>query len=150
MSTRLPQVGRWARGLAILCFVIVTFSFVSFVVAGSFGDSLVVTLIAVGFQTLGLLALLRSLVVGVYSTVTGVRVVSWLRTRELAWSEIRRSDAVPYSGVLSKGIDTRLLSMIQITLTDGSQLPIRASVTAPGAASKQASTLNDVIRARTS
>lgn len=133
----------------ILCFAIVTLSFLGFVAGGAFGDSLVVTLIAVGFQTLGVLALLRSLVLGVYTTPTGLRVVSWLRTRELAWSELRRSDATPYWGVLSKGINTRLLSMIQITLTDGRQLPIRASVTAPRSASKQARALNDIIRART-
>jgi hypothetical protein len=82
----------------------------------------------------------------VYTSETGVRVVSWLRNRDLAWSEIRRSDAIPYAGQLSKGIDTRLLSMIQITLTDGSRVAVRASVAPPRAASQQARALNDMIR----
>lgn len=36
---------------------------------------------------------------------------------------------------------------IEITLVDGRQLPIHAGVTPPGAALRQARTLNDIIRA---
>lgn len=149
MSTRIPKVGRWARGLAMACFAIATASFLGFVAAGWFGASLSVTLIAIALQTLSLIALLRSWAVGVYTTQSGVRAVSWLRTRDLAWSEIRRSDAIPYCGALSKGMDTRLLSMIQITLANGGHVAIRASVTTPRAASEQARALNDIIRTRT-
>jgi hypothetical protein len=124
----------------------VTASFLAFVASGSFGDPLGVAILAVAFQTLGLLGLLRSFVVGAHTTPTGVRIVSWLRTREFVWRDVRRSDAIPYSGMLSKGIETRLLSMIQITLVGGSQDSLHASVTTPRAALDQARALNDIIR----
>jgi hypothetical protein len=146
LSTRIPRVGRWARAFTWVCFVIVTASFLAFVASGAFGDSLEATILAVTFQTLGLLGLLRSFVVGAHTTPTGVRIVSWLRTREFVWRDVRRCDAIPYSGMLSKGIETRLLSMIQITLVGGSQVSLHASVTTPRAALDQARALNDIIR----
>jgi hypothetical protein len=147
LSTRIPRIGRWARAFGWVCFAIVTASFLAFVASGSFGDSLGATILAVAFPALGLLGVVRSFVVGVRTTPTGVRVSSWLRTREFAWRDVRRSDAIPYSGMLSKGIETRLLAMIQITLVDGHQVAIRASVATPTAAVHQARALNDIIRA---
>jgi hypothetical protein len=77
LSTRIPRVGRWARVFTWVCIGIVTASVLAFVASGSFGDPLGVTILAVAFQTLGLLGVLRSLVVGVHTTPTGVRIISW-------------------------------------------------------------------------
>ncbi|MFT4283607.1 MAG: hypothetical protein QM598_02080 [Protaetiibacter sp.] len=50
---------------------------------------------------------------------------------------------------MSKGIDTRLLSMIQLTLADGRQVSIRATIGRPRTVSRQAAELNAAIRDRT-
>lgn len=105
-------------------------------------------LIAAIFQIFVTAIAFRSLFVGVYFDQKGVRLVSWIKSNSAEWSAVRRSDAVPYFGLLSKGIDTRLASMIRVTFGDDRMIDVPSTVGSPRAVKRQASALNRLIQDR--
>ncbi|WP_222706027.1 PH domain-containing protein [Homoserinibacter sp. GY 40078] len=100
------------------------------------------------FLAVAVAAFIRSIFIGVKVGEAGVRLVSWFQTRTFRWSELRRSDAVPYYGLWSKGAETRLISMIQVTLANNVALKVYGTMGAPRATIRRAKILNDMIAER--
>ncbi|GAA3729866.1 hypothetical protein GCM10022239_03120 [Leifsonia bigeumensis] len=141
---RLKGSGTLARWLATAAFVIVTVSFLAFLSDGG-GQGLLAACI---FQFVATVTMLRSMYIGVYVGSDRVRFVSWMRRFTLEWSGIRRSDAIPYSGFLSKSSDTNFASMIRVTLADGRMIELQSTVGGPRAVRRQAASLNRLIQVR--
>lgn len=90
-------------------------------------------------------AFVRSLFVGVFVGAEGVRLSSWFRTWRFDWSELRRSDAVPYGGLITKGIESRLASIIQVTLVNAKTVELAATIGRPRTVARQAAHLRKAI-----
>jgi hypothetical protein len=141
---RLKGSGLLAREVASVTFSIVTLSSWAFISGGG-GDA---WLIAGIFQIVATVIALRSMFVGVYLSDAEVRLVSWVTSFKLEWSSLRRSDSVPYFGLLSKGIETRFAAMLRDTLTDGRMIVLPSTVGGSRTVARQAKALHQLIRDR--
>lgn len=127
------------------CFIVVTIALLGTLLGGRSHTPLEHVVAAV-FQFGATAALVRALFLGVYASTDGVKIVSWFQTRHYRWRDLRRSDAIPYDGLLSKGIETRLLSVIQVTLADGDQIAIYSTFGPRRRLVAQANALNRLIQ----
>lgn len=128
--------GRFARGLALptTCLLITC-------VAIGIGTNLPVSAGEDVFAAVILATLIyffgRSLTIGVWLKPTQVLVRSWFRTYALAPDEIHRCDSAPYSGMLFGYRDSPFLSMLTLTLVDGSVISVRGMIATRNTTARQ-------------
>lgn len=131
------------RALAVPAFVFMTVVSVIWVRSGDLSDWPWVLL----FQLPLTFFAIRSLAIGVWLSSSSLTIATWFSTTSYQLDGLRRCDAIPYWGLLTKGIDTNLACMLLLTTAEGRRIAKHGTIATRQRAVSQAKQVRAAIRA---